>query len=107
MQLERREDFVAEARRQFEAALKSYSADQELCAAKGGLIRVRRSRASKIAPLVKMRWTVQRQCGRLAFQGIAQAHLDETRENIDVSTIMKAVREQFKLIGLAEESLIG
>jgi hypothetical protein len=103
VQLERKENFVADARRQFEAALKSYCADQERGAAERGLIRVRRSRTSRIAPLVKTKWTVQRQCGQKRFEDIAQAHSNETGDDVDVSTITKAVNEQFELIGLDDE----
>ena len=100
VQLERKRAFVADARRQFEAALNSYCADQERGATERGLIKVRRSRASKIACLVKMSWTVHRQCGQKRFEDIAQAYSNETGENVDVSTIIKAVKEQSDLISL-------
>lgn len=100
IELDRKEEFVADARRQFEEEIKTYCAAQEQLAEKRGLIRVKRRRAGKIRPLVKMTWTVQRQCGGRGFEQIAQAHYDNTNEIIDVSTIIKAVKEQSDLIGL-------
>jgi len=105
VELERRERFIADARQQFEQALKNYCADAERGAAERGLVKVKRSRASKISPLVKMKWTVQRQCRALGFEEIAQDHLDQTGEGVDVSTIIKAVKDQFDLIGLDDEKI--
>jgi hypothetical protein len=103
VELERREIFVADARCQFEAALQSYCADQERGALNRGLMKVRCSRASRISPLVKMKWTVQHQCGQHRFEDIAQAHLNDTGQDVDVSTIIKAVKEQSDLIGLDDK----
>jgi len=105
VELERRERFVADARQQFEEALKNYCADQERRAAERQLIKAKRSRKSRIPPSVKMKWTVQRQCGAMSFEEIAQRHVDDTEESVDVSTIIKAVTEQFELVGLDDERI--
>jgi hypothetical protein len=100
LELERREEFEAEARRQFDTALKNYCADQEREAAKRGLIRVKRSRASTITTRSKMKWMVQRNCRRMSFESIAEDHLLTTSQVVDVSTIIKATQEISRLIDL-------
>jgi hypothetical protein len=100
LELERREKFVAEARRQFERALMEYLTDQEAKAAKRGLIRTKRSRAPKITIESKVQWVVRRYCGAMEFEQIASAHLQSTGQNIDISTIIKATKEISLLIDL-------
>jgi hypothetical protein len=100
LELEWRQDFEAEARRQFEKALLEYCTDQERKAAERGLIRVKRTRSRKISGASKMTWTVQRQCGQMGFEEIAQAHFDTTEQVVDISTIIKKVNEISRLIDL-------
>jgi hypothetical protein len=52
-----------------------------------------------------MKWTVQRQCGTMGFEEIAQAHYNELDEVVDVSSVIKAVKEQTDLIGLDDEKI--
>lgn len=100
LELDRKERFVAEARKQFEAALKSYCAEQERSAQQKGLIRVKRSRTRGFSLASKMRWTVQRHCGQMTFEEVAAHHVEAGNKDVDPSTVIKAVNEISDLIDL-------
>jgi hypothetical protein len=100
LELERKEEFIAEARSQFNAALKTYCEDQERNAKDRGLVRVKRSRSRRYDQRSNMTWVVQRHCGPMSFEDIAQAHTGRTGQNVDVSTIIKRVKEISELIDL-------
>jgi hypothetical protein len=100
LELDRREVFENDARRQFEVALKEYVADQEKKAEGRGLVRVTRSRASKFTPRSKMQWAVHRNCGAKTFEQIADIHLQTNGQVADISTIIKSVTEISQLIEL-------
>ena len=100
LDLERKEDFVAEAKMQFNAALKTYCDDQERNAKNLDFIRVKRSRTRLYGPRSNMTWVVQHHCGPMSFEDIAQAHTDRTGQSVDVSSIIKRVNEISDLIDL-------
>jgi hypothetical protein len=100
VELDRREDFVIEASRQFEEKLKDYCDEQERSAEAKGLIRIKRSRKRIISPLSKMTWTVQRICGRMSPEEIAQIHLQNTDQLVDTSTVIKYTNKIIRLASL-------
>ena len=100
VELNRREEFIAEARKQFEVALKSYWVEQERSAIARGLVRAKRPRRGDISLRSKMTWAVRRRCGRMGFEEIARVHDQETRESVDVSTVIKSVKEILVLVDL-------
>jgi hypothetical protein len=98
LEMERKEQFTAEARRQFNAALNAYCAEQEFAARQKGCVRIKRSRAGDYSLRSKIRWAVQRNCGRMLFEEIADDHTKVTKRKVDASTIGRVVREIFDLI---------
>jgi hypothetical protein len=100
LELERKEQFIAEARRQFESALRAYCSRQELAAEQRGLVRVKRSRTRNYSLLSKVRWSVHRNCGQMSFDQIAQEHRNFAKQDVDSSIIGKEVREISSLIEL-------
>lgn len=103
LELERKEEFAAEAIKQFKFALKQYCADQERIAKAKGWKRVKRSRARFYDLRSYITWTVQRRCGRMSFEDIAEAHIKRTNQEADVSSIIKRTKEISELIELDSE----
>jgi hypothetical protein len=102
VELDRREDFVTEARRQFEEKLKDHCDEQERSAEARGLVPIKRRRKREISLRTKMTWAVRRRCGEMGFEEIASAHYQDTCESVDVSTVIKSVKEILVLTDLEE-----
>ena len=98
LELDRRKDFVADARAQFAKALKAYCDQQERSAESKGLVKVKHRRHREVSWGSKVTWAVQRRCGRMEFEEIAMKHQPYRDKVIDTSTVIKAVNEILNLI---------